>query len=134
MTSSREIEMQAAAPATAGMARNAPAEISEEASPSDVDVNALPLAGWPGFKERFLSCFWELEEHLADLFGLNDSKYQWAVDQYMDERDAQVDADDFAKFELEQEAEMENARVGEEIERLEGGEVRAVTVPLTTTA
>jgi len=65
---------------------------------------------------------------------LNDSKYQWAVDQYMDERDAQVDADDFAKFELEQEAEMENARVGEEIERLEGGEVRAVTVPLTTTA
>tara|TARA_B110000503_G_C7002870_1_gene352275 strand:+ start:359 stop:592 length:234 start_codon:yes stop_codon:yes gene_type:complete len=43
------------------MARNAPAEISEEASPSDVDVNALPLAGWPGFKERFLSCFWELE-------------------------------------------------------------------------
>jgi len=52
----------------------------------------------------------------------------------MDERDAQVDADDFAKFELEQEAEMENARVGEEIERWEGGEVRAVTVPLTTTA
>jgi hypothetical protein len=61
------------------MARNAPAEISEEASPSDVDVNALPLAGWPGFKERFLSCFWELEEHLADLFGLNDSKYQVRV-------------------------------------------------------
>ena len=24
-----------------------------------------------------------LEDHLADLFGLNQSKYQWAVDEYM---------------------------------------------------
>ena len=23
-----------------------------------------------------------MEEHLADCFGLNDSKYQWAVDEY----------------------------------------------------
>ena len=89
------------------MARNAPAEISEETSPGDVDVIALPQTGWPGFKEKFLACFWELEEHLADLFGLNDSKYQWAVDQYMDERDAQKDQEDFAAFEQEQEMEME---------------------------
>lgn len=103
------------------MARNAPAEISEETSPGDVDVIALPQTGWPGFKEKFLACFWELEEHLADLFGLNDSKYQWAVDQYMDERDAQKDQEDFAAFEQEQEMEMENQRVAEESERLEGG-------------
>ena len=116
------------------MARNAPAEISEETSPGDVDVIALPQTGWPGFKEKFLACFWELEEHLADLFGLNDSKYQWAVDQYMDERDAQKDQEDFAAFEQEQEMEMENQRVAEESERLEGGEAVAATVPLTTAA
>jgi len=28
------------------------------------------------------SGFWECEEHLADLFGLNDSKYQWALDRH----------------------------------------------------
>ena len=112
------------------MARNSvPAEISEEASPEGVDVNALPLTGWPAFKDKFLACFWELEEHLADLFGLNDSKYQWAVDQYMEEREAQKDAEDFAAFEREQEMEMENARVAQETDRLEGGEAAAATEP-----
>ena len=116
------------------MARDVPAEISEEASPEGVDVNALPLTGWPAFKEKFLACFWELEEHLADLFGLNDSKYQWAVDQYMEEREAQKDAEDFAAFEREQEAEMENARVAQETDMLEGGEAAAATAPLTAAA
>ena len=94
-----------------------------------MNVNALPLTGWPGFKEKFLTCFWELEEHLADMFGLNDSKYQWAVDQYMEEREAQEDAEDFAQFEQEQEMEMENARVGEETDKLEGGETAQLTTP-----
>ena len=117
------------------MARNSvPAEISEEASPEGVDVNALPLTGWPAFKDKFLACFWELEEHLADLFGLNDSKYQWAVDRYMDEREAQKDAEDFAAFEREQEMEMENARVAQETDMLEGGEAAAATAPLTAAA
>jgi len=117
------------------MARNpVPAEISEEASPEGVDVNALPLTGWPAFKDKFLACFWELEEHLADLFGLNDSKYQWAVDQYMEEREAQEDAEDFAAFEREQEMEMENERVAQETDRLEGGEAAAATAPLTAAA
>jgi hypothetical protein len=65
---------------------------------------------------------------------LNDSKYQWAVDQYMEEREAQKDAEDFAAFEQEQEMEMENARAAEETDRLEGGEASAATVPLTTAA
>ena len=116
------------------MARDVPAEISEEASPEGVDVNALPLTGWPAFKDKFLACFWELEEHLADLFGLNDSKYQWAVDQYMEEREAQKDAEDFAAFEREQEMEMENARVAQETDMLEGGEAAAATAPLTAAA
>ena len=55
--------------------------------------------------------FWELEEHLADMFGLNDSKYQWAVDRYFEEK---KDKDDRAAFEAEEEeerAEEENAKL-----------------------
>ena len=35
--------------------------------------------------------FWECEEHLADMFGLNDSKYQWAVDRFFEEKKEKAD-------------------------------------------
>ena len=52
----------------------------------------------------------------------------------MEEREAQKDAEDFAAFEREQEMEMENARVAQETDRLEGGEAAAATAPLTAAA
>ena len=36
-----------------------------------------------GGETEVVACFWEVEEHLADIFGLNDSKYQFAIDEYM---------------------------------------------------
>ena len=76
--------------------------------------------------------FWEVEEHLADVFGLNDSKYQWALDQFFEEK---KEAEDRAAFEAEEEEErmaQENARLAEDADKLEGGGSEASTVPLTT--
>jgi hypothetical protein len=78
--------------------------------------------------------FWELEEHLADMFGLNDSKYQWAVDRYFEEK---KDKDDRAAFEAEEEeerAEEENAKLAADADKLEGGVAEASTVGLTSEA
>lgn len=105
------------------MARNpVPGEISEEASPEGVDVNALPLTGWPAFKDKFLACFWELEEHLADLFGLNDSKYQTYVDEYFDEIKRKEDREAFERWEEAERQKELDAKLAEEQAKLEGGE------------
>jgi hypothetical protein len=34
-----------------------------------------------------LAGYHNLEETLADLFGLNDSKYQWAIDEYFQQEE-----------------------------------------------
>ncbi|KAK3251773.1 hypothetical protein CYMTET_38899 [Cymbomonas tetramitiformis] len=37
---------------------------------------------WKGIWRQICTAAEYLEEHLADIFGLNDSKYQWAVDEH----------------------------------------------------
>lgn len=66
------VEMTAAGASTsAGRAGGA----SDEDFPAPPQQSAVVAFFWSA-----LSC---VEEHLADLFGLNQSKYQWAVDEYM---------------------------------------------------
>eukprot|EP00217_Crustomastix_stigmatica_P009771 CAMPEP_0183812650 /NCGR_PEP_ID=MMETSP0803_2-20130417/51578_1 /TAXON_ID=195967 /ORGANISM="Crustomastix stigmata, Strain CCMP3273" /LENGTH=135 /DNA_ID=CAMNT_0026057491 /DNA_START=53 /DNA_END=457 /DNA_ORIENTATION=- len=54
------------------------------AAPAQPDDAQLPVRKRRHPMVAWLLDSWEcLEEHLADIFGLNDSKYQWAVDEYM---------------------------------------------------
>ena len=71
---------------------------------------------------------------IADIFGLNDSKYQWAVDQYMDEKQEEEDRVAFEREEAEREIEEENAKLAEDAAKLEGGEAEAATVGLNSAA
>ncbi|BBN17825.1 hypothetical protein MPTK1_7g17160 [Marchantia polymorpha subsp. ruderalis] len=59
-------------------------------SPSStvVDIETAPggtpaKAATPSFWSRVTKAVNVAEEHIANFFGLNDSKYQWAVDEYM---------------------------------------------------
>ena len=51
---------------------------AETAANAATDI--APITGWAAVKQKIVACFWEVEEHLADIFGLNDSKYQFAID------------------------------------------------------
>lgn len=106
----------------------------EAAANANDDILVPPPTGLARFKEALVSCFWELEEHLADLFGLNDSKYQWAVDRYMEEKAEEEDRRNFEAYETERAIEEENAKLAEDAEKLEGGEAEAATVGLTSQA
>ena len=53
---------------------------AETAANAATDI--APPTGWAAVKQKIVACFWEVEEHLADIFGLNDSKYQFAIDDY----------------------------------------------------
>mmetsp|Transcript_35185 Transcript_35185/g.56541 ORF Transcript_35185/g.56541 Transcript_35185/m.56541 type:complete len:149 (+) Transcript_35185:53-499(+) len=127
-----EIELQGP-PASSGMARPG----SHEATANR--ANDAKAAGAPGgvatrVKAAILSCFWECEEHLADLFGLNDSKYQWALDRHFAEK---KEAEDRAAFEGEEEEAAqaaEEVRAGEDADALEGGGEASASVRLTSEA
>lgn len=106
----------------------------ETAANANDDILVPPPTGLARFKESLVSCFWELEEHLADLFGLNDSKYQWAVDRYMEEKAEEEDRKNFEAYETERAIEEENEKLAEDAEKLEGGEAEAATVGLTSQA
>ena len=92
----------------------------EAAANANDDILVPPPTGLARFKESLVSCFWELEEHLADLFGLNDSKYQWAVDRYMEEKAEEEDRKNFEAYETERAIEEENEKLAEDAEKLEG--------------
>ena len=57
---------------------------AETAANAATDI--APPTGWAAVKQKIVACFWEVEEHLADIFGLNDSKYQFAIDEYMQKK------------------------------------------------
>mmetsp|Transcript_16600 Transcript_16600/g.22899 ORF Transcript_16600/g.22899 Transcript_16600/m.22899 type:complete len:113 (-) Transcript_16600:198-536(-) len=71
------------------MANSQEIEFSNVDVPTDNQVKETPKI------ENFMSRSWiricagweYFEEHLADFFGLNDSKYQWAVDEYFREHE-----------------------------------------------
>ena len=96
----------------------------ETAANANDDILVPPPTGLARFKESLVSCFWELEEHLADLFGLNDSKYQWAVDRYMEEKAEEEDRKNFEAYETERAIEEENEKLAEDAEKLEGAKQR----------
>ena len=69
-----------------------------------------------------------MEEHLADLFGLNDSKYQWAIDRFFEEK---KEKEDEAAFEEEVEEEIrqeKEAKLAAETDALEGGAGEGVSL------
>ena len=66
-------------------------------------------------KQKIVACFWEVEEHLADIFGLNDSKYQFAIDEYMQKKQEEEDRAEYEAWEREQ----EEAKTRESRERAE---------------
>ena len=90
---------------------------AETATNASTDLG--PPTGWTAVKQKIVSCFWEVEEHLADMFGLNDSKYQFAIDEYMQKK---------------QEEEKENECLAAEADALEGGGDGFEEVRLTSDA
>ena len=107
---------------------------SESAANAAGDPGYAPETAMQKFRSAVTSCFWELEAHLADIFGLNDSKYQWAVDQYMDEKQEEEDRVAFEREEAERQIEEENAKLADDAAKLEGGEAEAATVGLNSAA
>ena len=105
---------------------------AETATNASTDLG--PPTGWTAVKQKIVSCFWEVEEHLADMFGLNDSKYQFAIDEYMQKKQEEEDRAEFEEWERQQEEEKENERLAAEADALEGGGDGFEEVRLTSDA
>jgi len=103
------------------MARPSETEVAENAA-DDAAVAEETLTGFRKFLKKLSACFWELEEHLADLFGLNDSKYQTYVDEYFDEIKRKEDREAFERWEEAERQKELDAKLAEEQAKLEGGE------------
>jgi len=130
-----EIQLEHPPSTSAGMARPSSREAASNAAADDYAAAAAPAKGLgQRMRENFVACFWECEEHLADIFGLNNSKYQWAVDQYFEEK---RDKEDRAAFEAEEEETrlaLEQEQLAKDADKLEGGLGDAETVSLTSNA
>ena len=105
---------------------------AETATNASTDLG--PPTGWTAVKQKIVSCFCEVEEHLADMFGLNDSKYQFAIDEYMQKKQEEEDRAEFEEWERQQEEEKENERLAAEADALEGGGDGFEEVRLTSDA
>lgn len=105
---------------------------AETAANAATDI--APPTGWAAVKQKIVACFWEVEEHLADIFGLNDSKYQFAIDEYMQKKQEEEDRAEYEAWEREQEEAKENERLAAEADALEGGGDGFEEVRLTSEA
>ena len=105
---------------------------AETAANAATDI--APITGWAAVKQKIVACFWEVEEHLADIFGLNDSKYQFAIDEYMQKKQEEEDRAEYEAWEREQEEAKENERLAAEADALEGGGDGFEEVRLTSDA
>ncbi len=105
---------------------------AETAANAATDI--APITGWAAVKQKIVTCFWEVEEHLADIFGLNDSKYQSYVDEYMQKKQEEEDRAEYEAWEREQEEAKENERLAAEADALEGGGDGFEEVRLTSEA
>mmetsp|Transcript_12831 Transcript_12831/g.39945 ORF Transcript_12831/g.39945 Transcript_12831/m.39945 type:complete len:142 (-) Transcript_12831:6-431(-) len=81
-----------------------PPAVAREADPSALSSFARSVHSWLEY----------LGEHLADLFGLNDSKYQWAVDEHLARKRAKAERKALRR-------ERREARAAAEAARMEGG-------------
>lgn len=81
-----------------------PPAVAREADPSALSSFAHSVHSWLEY----------LGEHLADLFGLNDSKYQWAVDEHLARKRAKAERKALRR-------ERREARAAAEAARMEGG-------------
>ena len=105
---------------------------AETAANAATDI--APPTGWAAVKRKDRGVFWEVEEHLADIFGLNDSKYQFAIDEYMQKKQEEEDRAEYEAWEREQEEAKENERLAAEADALEGGGDGFEEVRLTSEA
>ncbi|KAL2614067.1 hypothetical protein R1flu_025759 [Riccia fluitans] len=72
-----------------------------------LDGDTPPVSAAPSFWSRFTEAINVAEERLANFFGLNESKYQWALDEYMKQQ-LSGDGDATARTSIPQTAEVQS--------------------------
>mmetsp|Transcript_2866 Transcript_2866/g.3224 ORF Transcript_2866/g.3224 Transcript_2866/m.3224 type:complete len:124 (+) Transcript_2866:109-480(+) len=107
-----------ASSSTAAATSSGDVDVEFSDQPFDSDSNSMCSRIW-----RRLVDWWEvIDEHLADLFGLNESKYQWAVDEvYYQQREEEKKAR-MREEAKERAAEQRMLHEGEELQAMEAQE------------